>query len=134
MHASNATRFEEGYKTIAERVQVARWKALNSDILRLVSAWLREENKGHWVMIVHIADAAAVMLDPINGSQENSTALRGRMDRSLSEYIPQVSHGSVLTTSRSRSVAYCLPGRTEDVLDINYFELRRFALFPHDAV
>ena len=114
VHASNPTRFEEGYKAIAERAQLRGWNEPKADILGLVRSWLSNENNGHWVMIVDNTDAAAVMFEPISGS----TLLTGQMDRSLSDYIPQVSHGSVVITSRSRDVAYRLTGRMEDILDV----------------
>jgi hypothetical protein len=64
-------------------------------------------------MIVDNANAAAVMFNTIN-----RITLTGQLDQSLSEYIPQVSHGSVVITSRSGDVAYRLTGRMEDILDV----------------
>jgi hypothetical protein len=39
IHASSSTRFEEGYKTIVERVGLRGWNEPQADISGLVSAW-----------------------------------------------------------------------------------------------
>jgi hypothetical protein len=118
VHASSTTRFNEGFKTIAERVGLPGWNEPNVDTLGLVKRWLSDEDNGRWVMIIDNADDVDVMFSSVEGRTENSTAVPGLGSRSLLDYIPQSAHGSVVITSRGRDVAYRLTGRTGDILDV----------------
>jgi tetratricopeptide (TPR) repeat protein len=119
VYASSSIRFEEGYGTIAERVGLPGWNEPKADILGLVSAWLSDEDNGRWVMIIDNADDTDVLFKPVDGRTETNSTFGPRLgSRSLSDYIPQSTHGSVVITSRSRDVAYMLTGRTRDILDV----------------
>jgi hypothetical protein len=43
VHASNATRFEEEYKMIAQCAQLEGWNVPKADVLGLVRSWLSNE-------------------------------------------------------------------------------------------
>ena len=45
-YASNAMRFEEGYRTIADCVKLPRGDEPTADILRLITDWLCDEANG----------------------------------------------------------------------------------------
>lgn len=52
VYASNVTRFEEGYRTIADRIKLPLREEPTADILRLVSDWLCDKANGPWVIIL----------------------------------------------------------------------------------
>src|SRR5947207_6859804 len=66
VHASNATRFEEGYRRIAERVGIPGWENRETDILKTVNNWLSNEANGQWLMIVDNADDASIFSQRID--------------------------------------------------------------------
>ena len=46
VHASNAARFEQGYRTIADSIKLPQRDEPKADILQLVSNWLCDEING----------------------------------------------------------------------------------------
>jgi tetratricopeptide (TPR) repeat protein len=91
---------------IADRVKIPGRKELKADIFKLVHDWLRDERNGKWLLVLDNTDDARWLLEthtatgavPVSGSHDGST-------RPLWEYLPQSQHGSVLVTTRSRSIA-----------------------------
>jgi tetratricopeptide (TPR) repeat protein len=79
---------------------------LKADIFKLVNDWLREERNGKWLLVLDNADDARWLLEthttigtvPASGTHSKSA-------RPLWEYLPQSQNGSVLVTTRSKSVA-----------------------------
>ena len=45
IHASNASRFEEGYRSIADKIRLPRRNEPDINILRLLYNWLCDERK-----------------------------------------------------------------------------------------
>ncbi|MCJ1467445.1 hypothetical protein MMC07_006070 [Pseudocyphellaria aurata] len=105
VHASNAARFEEGYRTIADRIKLPGRDAQTADILRLVSNWLSDEANGRWIMILDNVDDSTVFSAPYRGGE-------------LSTFLPQTLNGSILVTSRSRDAALKLTGRNRDIIKV----------------
>jgi NB-ARC domain len=106
VYASNATRFKQSWTEIADHVKIPGRKNLKADIFKLVHDWLRDERNGKWLLILDNADDARWLLE----NQTTSEAVPAsesyyRPARPLWEYLPQSQHGSVLVTTRSRSVA-----------------------------
>ena len=100
VHASNATRIEQGYRDIAEQVKIPGWQDSKADIFQLVVKWLRNEKNGKWTLIFDNADDDSVLLQEMqaSGSSDGST-------QSLLAYLPQSRNGSILVTTRAKSVA-----------------------------
>lgn len=103
VHASNAARFEEGYRTIANRIKLPGWDEPKANILQLVSNWLCDEENGPWIMILDNADDSTIFLDPRKGSLRTDDLVGGAV--SLSTFLPQTANGSILVTSRSEVAA-----------------------------
>ena len=116
VHASSATRFEESFKNIAERVQLTGWNEPKADILGMVSRWLSDENNGRWIMVLDNADSRDVMFGSQNGKTTPLAPLP--TDHSLADYLPSSANGSILITSRSREVVAGLIEYSEDILDV----------------
>ncbi|KAL6240400.1 hypothetical protein RBB50_012682 [Rhinocladiella similis] len=122
VHANSAARFEESYKMIAERVQLAGWNEPKTDILGIVHTWLSNEDNGRWVMVMDNADSPDVMFEPRDGAGRTpgqpATALSST-SHSLSDYLPSSANGSLVITSRSREVPTGLIEYEEDILDVS---------------
>ncbi|OCK72835.1 hypothetical protein K432DRAFT_411387, partial [Lepidopterella palustris CBS 459.81] len=120
VHASSATRFEEGYRKVAERVKVPGWDKPEADVLRLVSNWLCDETNGHWVMIVDNADDPSVFYQQGDGSaSKDGSSSSAPPANSLSDFLPQSPNGSILITSRNRELAYKLTEHASDIIKVD---------------
>ncbi|KAF2098292.1 putative kinesin [Rhizodiscina lignyota] len=104
VHASNATRFEQGYRDIAHMVRIAGRDDPKADIFKLVHDWLRE-HKGKWLMILDNVDDAGFLIDSQPVEQSQSSDSSRQVLRPLREYLPQSQNGSILITTRSRESA-----------------------------
>ncbi|KAI8666162.1 hypothetical protein NCS57_00840200 [Fusarium keratoplasticum] len=96
VHASTRGRFEEAYKSIADRLELPGRNDPNINILRLVCEWLRVEENGRWMMILDSADDANVLFSATS--------------EQLASFLPRSSNGSIIVTSRSLDVAERLVG------------------------
>jgi len=106
IHASNIDRIEQGYREIAERVQIPGHTDPKQNIFELVARWLRDETKGRWMLVLDNLDDDAVLSTPqatTPGLQ--SGEVDGQLRRPLSAYLPQSPNGIILITTRTKSVA-----------------------------
>ena len=118
VYASNATRFEEGYRTIADRIQLPRRDEPTADILRLVRDWLCDEANGQWVMILDNTDDPTVFSDPRKGRRKADTKDPIRAAVPLSTFLPQTPNRSILVTSRNQDAALRLLGGDRDIIKV----------------
>lgn len=103
IQASNAARFEQSFREIADHVKIPSRKDPKANIFKIVYDWLRDEKNGKWLLILDNADDTRWLLEahvttgavPVSGFQE----------RPLWEYLPQIQHGSALVMTRSRAAA-----------------------------
>ncbi|KAF2805782.1 putative kinesin [Mytilinidion resinicola] len=106
VHASNAGRIEQGYRDIADQVKLAGRNDPQADVFKLVRSWLRNEKNGKWLLVLDNADDAAALSIPASNDQKTqASGGDGAYPRYFSSYLPQSKNGSVLVTSRTRSVA-----------------------------
>ncbi|KAH8669304.1 hypothetical protein BGZ61DRAFT_116342 [Ilyonectria robusta] len=104
VHASTRGRFEEAYRSIADRLELPRRNDPDVNIFRLVSEWLRVEENGSWEMILDNADDVDVFFST---TQER-----------LASFLPQNCNGSIVVTSRNMDVAERLVGGWSNILTI----------------
>ncbi|KAK7591913.1 hypothetical protein V3481_006550 [Fusarium oxysporum f. sp. vasinfectum] len=116
VHASSRPRFEEAYRSIAERLQLPRRNDPDVDVLGLVRDWLQTEEAGSWLMILDSADDVNLFY-PIHISGDK--AVTGLADENtiartdqqpLAAYLPKCCNGTILVTSRSMDAAERLTG------------------------
>ncbi|EGU74140.1 hypothetical protein FOXB_15348 [Fusarium oxysporum f. sp. conglutinans Fo5176] len=116
VHASSRPRFEEAYRSIAERLQLPRRNDPDVDVLGLVRDWLQTEEAGSWLMILDSADDVNLFY-PIHISGDK--AVTGLADENtiartdqqpLAAYLPKCRNGIILVTSRSMDAAERLTG------------------------
>ncbi|KAJ5825761.1 hypothetical protein N7474_002899 [Penicillium riverlandense] len=108
VHASNAARFEQSFRGIADQVKITGRDNPNANIFQLVENWLRDERQGKWLVIVDNFDDDGLLC------QLPARGLEGQRDghdhvhaptKPLFEYLPRALHGSVIVTSRTKEVA-----------------------------
>ncbi|KAF1981387.1 hypothetical protein K402DRAFT_449234 [Aulographum hederae CBS 113979] len=96
VHASNAARFEQSYRDIADRVKVFGRRDPKVNIFKLVHDWLCDERR-KWVLILDNVDDAGFLF---GGTGQNRAE-----DSPLVSYLPQCQHGAILVTTRSKTTA-----------------------------
>jgi hypothetical protein len=84
------------------------WDDPKVDVLRLVRSWLCDDSNGQWTMVVDNADDANVFYHDIPKSRAAGNL--NQPAEPLSDYLPQSPNGSILITSRSRTLAQRLTG------------------------
>ncbi|KAH6982588.1 TPR domain protein [Ilyonectria destructans] len=104
VHAGTAQRFEDAYRTIAERLGLPGCRDPETDILRLVRDWLCDERNGRWLMVLDNADDVRVFYAKHSDDREPIAA-----------FLPQSNNGLILVTSRSRDAAERLTGSHNNV-------------------
>ncbi|KAJ6050146.1 hypothetical protein N7444_006862 [Penicillium canescens] len=106
VHASNAARFEQSFRDIADYAKIPGRQDPGADIFKLTENWLRDEKKGKWTLILDNIDddwfvaefLATGREGPANGRINAST-------RPLLDYLPRSSNGSIIITTRTKEVA-----------------------------
>lgn len=93
VHASNAARFEQGFRDIADQAKIPGRQNPTANIFRLVESWLQDCRNGKWLLILDNVDDDGFLRVP-NGST-----------KPLLEFLPRSLNGSIIFTSRSQDVA-----------------------------
>jgi tetratricopeptide (TPR) repeat protein len=118
VYASNSSRVEQSFRDIAAKTDLPGHDDLKVDIFPLVSRWLEDNRNGSWLMILDNADDSQLFLQPLS-KNEDSGSNTANFKRSLLSFIPQVSHGKVLITSRDRTAAYDLVGNHDNLVKVD---------------
>ncbi|KAI4940646.1 hypothetical protein J4E91_011283 [Alternaria rosae] len=106
IHASNPTRFQQGYRDIADRLLLPGREDLKADVLQLVHAWLSDGRNGQWLMILDNVDDDGVFFSNDQGGKP------------LESFLPQTARGTILVTSRNTVAATNLVGGHGDVVEV----------------
>ena len=119
VHASNAARFEQSYREVANLVEIPEWKNPQINIFKLVHDWLHDERQGNWILILDNIDDVQFLMqaDPFIQKSQASDNEEGSSLRLL-DYIPQSPNGSILITTRTKSAALRLVEEHE-VIPVN---------------
>ena len=115
MHASTKARFEEGYRGIADRLELPRRNDPAINVLQLVRDWLRDEANGKWTMVLDNVDDIEVFYPKrkrVRGDSQDIPA-------PLAAFLPQSHNGSILITSRSKDVAVRLAGSYKNIKEVH---------------
>ena len=107
---------------MAERLQLPGWNDPKADILGMVYRWLSNEDHGKWTMVVDNADNRDVMFTPWTVETKEQAATTSR-NKSMADYLPVSSNGSIVVTSRNREVLEGLDIGDEDILDVGPMEV-----------
>ncbi|KAJ5448231.1 hypothetical protein N7445_003052 [Penicillium cf. griseofulvum] len=106
VHASNATRFEQSFRDIANQVKIPGRQNPQINIFDLVKNWLQEEKRGRWVLILdNVDDYEFLRKSPVTSQGGPENHLMNVSTKPLLEYLPRHSNGFIIITSRTREVA-----------------------------
>jgi hypothetical protein len=106
VHASNAARFEQSFRDIANCVKISGRQNPQANIFQLVHDWLRHDRKRKWVLILDNVDDAAFLVETQStGEHRQTNDIESRNLRPLVSYLPQCPNGSILITTRSEDAA-----------------------------
>jgi tetratricopeptide (TPR) repeat protein len=106
VHASDPTRFRQGYRDMADKLLLPGREDPKADVLQLVHAWLSDTRSGPWLMILDNVDDDGIFF----GDDQDS--------RPLESFLPQAAHGTILITSRNNIAAANLIGGHGDVVQV----------------
>ncbi|KAH9865613.1 hypothetical protein J1614_009198 [Plenodomus biglobosus] len=121
IHASDPTRFRQGYRKIADKLMLPGLEDTKADVLQLVHAWLSDSRNGPWLMILDNVDDDGVFF---GGDQDGAgTSAVQAVDsadhgRPLESFLPQAAHGTILITSRNNMAATNLVGGHGNVVEV----------------
>ena len=104
VHASNAARFEQSYREIADRLRIAGRKDPQAKVVKLVYDWLCNKKNTKWLLILDNVDDARFLFEPSPLNREGPGS--GEVSRQpLFAYLPQSPSGSILITTRTVEAA-----------------------------
>ncbi|KAH7389980.1 P-loop containing nucleoside triphosphate hydrolase protein [Pyrenochaeta sp. MPI-SDFR-AT-0127] len=115
VHASNAARFEQSFRDIADCVKILGRQDSQANIFKLVHDWLRD-SKHRWFLILDNVDDASY-LQPTDSNRSQPMDKSRTADRPLREYLPHCEHGSILITTRNKAAGLKLV-ETRDVIHV----------------
>ena len=127
VHASNAARFEQSFRDLADCVNMTGRNDQRVNIFKLVHDWLYAL-KRKWLLILDNIDDSQFILQVLN-SHQTPTAESATAARPLREYIPQCKRGSVLITTRNKGVALQLVNQHDTVVVEPMSDEQALALF-----
>ncbi|MCJ1264537.1 hypothetical protein MMC22_004409 [Lobaria immixta] len=126
IYASTRQRLEQAYQNIAKGLRLPGWDDSKIDTLLLVSEWFNEPRNHKWLMILDNADD----LDTFFTVPKNAADIQ--QARPFSDYLPQLSQGSILITTRDKRMSERLAGSHASIIlkPMSLFEARQL-LRPH---
>ena len=110
--------FLKSYRELARQLKLPGWDNPEINIAKLFSDWLRDPMNGTWFMVVDNIDDETVFSSsiPKYPIPDSSASLDVHQ---LHRYLPQVSHGSILVTSRNRVAARDIINEDECVVFVD---------------
>ncbi|KAJ5977286.1 hypothetical protein N7501_000628 [Penicillium viridicatum] len=100
VYASNAARFEQSFRDIADQAKIFGRNDPTVNIYQLVESWLRSGKRGKWLLILdNVDDDGFLRQQSLKLGQTNAST------KPLLEYLPRSPNGSIMITSRSQEVA-----------------------------
>ncbi|USP77112.1 kinesin [Curvularia clavata] len=97
VYASNAVRFEQSYREIANRVKLTGREDPQTNIFELVYNWLCS-TKQQWLLVLDNIDDSRFLLD-------HGTANPTTVSKPLRDYLQYGDRGSILVTTRNKETA-----------------------------
>ncbi|KAB2576154.1 Kinesin light chain [Lasiodiplodia theobromae] len=119
VHAGTRARFEQAYRSLADRLGLPGRHDPKTDVLWLVTNWLCDEANGRWTMIVDNADDFETFFPSRAHGQDEP--LEGA-SASLATYLPQSRNGSILVTSRNKDAAFKLVGNYKYIKEVRVMD------------
>jgi len=119
VHASNAARFEEAYRNIADTLELPGREKPTTNVLQLVYNWLCSKSSNRWVIILDNSDDWSILYPRQDYGRVIASTNMQDSGTALAKFLPQCQNGSILITSRSMEVARRLTDGDEDIIKIH---------------
>ncbi|CAG7916566.1 unnamed protein product [Penicillium olsonii] len=103
IYASNATRFEQSCRDVADQVRIPGRKIPKVNIFKLLRDWLN--GKRNWVLVFDNVDDTQFLVETYSAGHEDTPDMRLGSDiqtRTIWSYFPESLTGSIVITSRNR--------------------------------
>lgn len=103
IYASNATRFEQSCRDVADQVRIPGRKIPKVNILKLLRDWLH--GKRNWILVFDNIDDVQFLFESYSMGHENTEDQRLGSDiqkRTIWSYFPESLTGSIIITSRNK--------------------------------
>ncbi|KAJ5671003.1 P-loop containing nucleoside triphosphate hydrolase protein [Penicillium longicatenatum] len=105
IHASNAARFDQDCRNIADLVKIPGRKNPQANIFKLLHDWLQDKS-GKWILVLDNLDDDRFLHEIPPAEKGGLTDdKRDPPGRPISAYFPKTLSGSIIITSQSRRVA-----------------------------
>ncbi|KAF1969172.1 TPR-like protein [Bimuria novae-zelandiae CBS 107.79] len=127
VYSSNAARFEQSYRDIADSVKIFGRRDPQANIFKLVHNWLRD-SKERWLLVLDNVDDARFLLDA-HAHSHGLTSDSETAPKPLREYLPHCKRGSILITTRNKEAALKLVEQRDIVAVEPMDEAHALALF-----
>ena len=105
IRANTQTSIEDGFKRIAEILKLPGRTCPGQNVPSLVYNWLTIERQARWLIVLDGADDKDVLFGKRAGHE----------DEPLAKYLPKSENGSILITTRDKSLAHRLTGKQENI-------------------
>ncbi|KAJ5979972.1 hypothetical protein N7481_007270 [Penicillium waksmanii] len=118
VHASNAARFEQSFRDIADQAKIPWRHDPTVNIFQLVESWLRDGKRGNWLLILdNVDDDRFLQQPPATGQQGLKVGQINTSTKPLLAFLPRSQKGSIMITSRNQEVALKIVDR-QDIIKI----------------
>ncbi|GLA67705.1 hypothetical protein AtubIFM54640_000950 [Aspergillus tubingensis] len=117
IHASNAARYEQSLRDIADQVKIPGRQNPQVNIYKLVEDWLRERKRGNWILILDNVDDCNFLTAPPTSLRDTVNSQANTPVKPLLQYFPQSESGSMIITSRSKDIASRIV-HYKDIIDV----------------
>lgn len=119
IHASNPTRFKQGYRDFADKISLPGREDVKADVLQLVYAWLSDRRNGQWLIILdNVDDDGIFFSDREDAAGSPRTIYTAEHRKPLESFLPQTPNGTILITSRNTTAAFNLVGEHGDIVQV----------------
>ncbi|KAE8447349.1 hypothetical protein EG329_010907 [Mollisiaceae sp. DMI_Dod_QoI] len=104
--ADTIEKFEQSYMNVAKRLRLPGIEDPKTDVLELVTEYLKDEKQGPWLMILDNADDVEMF----------TTTQISLSSRPLARFIPQSKSGKLIITTRDTHAGFVLTGGEDPVI------------------
>ena len=107
--------FLGSYRDLARKFKLPRWDEPDVNVGELFSDWLSDPSNGNWLMVLDNVDDETIFS---RSRVRKVSGLGGDSEEYLQKYLPQVSHGSILLTSRNRAAARSITNEDDCIIRV----------------
>ena len=111
--------FLKSCRDLARQLQLPGWADPETDVGKLFGDWLRNPMNGAWFLVVDNVDDETVFSSSSRRRHTEDSNASIELHQ-LHRHLPQVSHGSILITSRNRVAARDITNEDDCIIPVDY--------------